>query len=174
MSTIVAIIFGGVLAAIISSWISHKVKVAEFRQAWINDQRADVAEFIGLTHKWVREYDAFRATQANGAPQAPEYERLFKINNDAQVVIARIKMRINPCPNPDKASDDGFLHSLDELLSPETFPTQTSSGSTFNTFESAWKPKAELAVDEARQLLKREWQVTKQVWPECVHRFFCR
>ncbi len=172
MSTIVAILFGGVLAAAISSWISHKVKIAEFRQAWINDLRADVAQFIGLTHKWAREYDVFRDAQNNGPPTAPKYQNLFQINNRAQVVLARIKMRLNPNYNKDYPSDETFLRTLDDLLDPSTFPTHTNTNSKFNTFESSWKPKADFAVNEARQLLKREWQETKRIWPECLHIFF--
>ncbi len=149
------------LASLVAGWLSHKVKLSEFRQAWINDLRADVAEFIGITHQWVQVYDRISAAETSDERKTLNDKKLSKINTEAIVVLSRIEMRINPRNNEYKKDDDAFLQALRNLLNPQSFPTVTPDSSKLTTFEAAWALCAEEAVWQAQCLLKREWEVVK-------------
>ena len=62
---------------------------------------------------------------------------------------------MNPRPNAFKADDDALLASLDRLWNPGLFDPRNAG--------TAWLEGAATAVEQARELLIREWQVTKRV-----------
>lgn len=68
-----------VAVALVAPLFSHGVKLAEFRQAWINEQRKDVAEYLGLAREWVEAWD-----EQNGvvATTDGEREKLTKQRKD--------------------------------------------------------------------------------------------
>lgn len=150
-----------VAIAFVAPLFSHGVKLAEFRQAWINEQRKDVAEYIGLAREWVEAWD-----EQNGAVAATEEDReklrkqrkdLFGLANKALVILWRIKMRVNPLTtNPQAAQDKEFLARLEALLLP---PPPDPSG--VSPPEAMWRKLAEEAVAQSQIVFKGEWEVTK-------------
>ena len=155
------IVLGGVvaavIAAIITGRISRSIKISEFRQAWINDLRKDIADYIGAAHKWVRKYEQINDIKDHDEKMRMERDELSPIHNDALVLLSRIRLRFNPRNNPYKRDDDRFLDALDDLLNPgKLTPPKVSP------LETSWLKLANEAVAAARTILKREWEITKQ------------
>ena len=64
-------------------------------------------------------------------------------------------MRINPLENEHKKSDDAFLAALEKLRHPEFAPADDT--------QAYWVKAIEDAVEKARLLFKREWEITKRM-----------
>ncbi|MGO9768037.1 MAG: hypothetical protein ACLPSW_00485 [Roseiarcus sp.] len=166
--------FNGILAIIIAAgaaltaaWISRSIKISEFRQKWIDDLRNDISAYVGAAEKWFRKYEEINPLLSREKEQRERAE-LFPIANDARVILQRIKLRFNPEDNPDKAQDDAFLQSLDDLIN----PGKVAPGNTW----ASWQALADDAVEKARKILRREWKVTKKVQIPCPSDFqlLCR
>jgi len=143
-----------VVVAFIAPVFSHGVKLAEFRQAWINEQRKDVADYMGLAREWVELWD--RRNVLGGGTKEEKGE-LFTLANKALVIFWRIKMRVNPFPNEFAAQDTEFLRLLGKLLEP---PPPDPNG--VGPAESMWRKEAEKALIQAQKIFKTEWEVTKK------------
>jgi len=150
-------VVAGVLAQVISGRLSRSVKISEFRQKWIDSLRDDVAAYIGATHKWVRKYEEVNAIVEFEKKGKKEREEFLPLQNDALVILSRIKLRINPLKNRYKKEDDAFLLALDKLLD-----LGKLEPSEISTIEVGWRKAADDAIERARKILKREWEVTKQ------------
>lgn len=138
-------------AALIAGWLSRRTKISEFRQAWINDLRKDIADYVGAARKWNRSYEEINALDPNSGGKAKrEKDELFPLANEALIVLWRIKLRFNPRKNKYSAQDEKFLATLDDLLNPARL-----------TPDRAWADIASNAIDQAKHILKREWEVTK-------------
>jgi hypothetical protein len=157
------IVLGGVvaaiLAAIITGRLSRSIKISEFRQEWINDLRKDIADYVGAAYKWVRKYEQLNdlEPERQDEKQRLEREELLPIHNEALVILSRIKLRFNPRKNRYKKEDDLFLVALDDLLNPGKI-----TPSDVSPLETGWLKLANEAVETARAILKREWEITKQ------------
>lgn len=140
--------------------VSHTAKIAEFRERWLADLRRDIADFVGAAERVLNKWE-----EINGLPSFTEEEVIEKdrrrieeqekVSNDARVLEWRITLRINPRESQTKADDDAFLAALNELWNPTLFGPPA-------TGRKAWNAKAQLAIDQGRELLKREWDVTKR------------
>ena len=144
----------GLIAAFAAAWISHSAKISEFRQAWIDGLRKDIAAYVGLAERWFRKWDEINLFPSEEKGRR-EREELFPIANEARVVLGRIRMRINPEPNPNSQQDAELLQSLDDLLN----PGQVDPSSPL----SSWQRLADIALNNARRTLKREWEVAKKI-----------
>lgn len=132
--------------------MARQVKISEFRQRWIDALREDVAEFFGEVRR-CREI-ATRGLHLNQQARSKLATQEFApALLRARVLLARIRLRINPVPNRFSDQDQAFLSSLNLLLSP------------VSNWEAAGGADIELPLAnaelEARRLLKREWQATK-------------
>ena len=152
-------------AAITAAWISRSIKISEFRQAWIDGLRNDVSKYVGVAEKWFRKWEEINPLLSE-KKQKREREELFPIANDARVILQRIKLRFNPEDNSYKTEDDEFLQSLDDLIN----PGKVTAGNEW----SSWQELADEAVEKARKILKREWEVTKKVQIPCPSDFKLR
>jgi len=133
--------------------VSHSAKISEFREKWLNELRRDIADFVGAAERVFRKWQ-----EINGLPaeekERRERDELFPLANGARVILWRIRLRLNPRPNAFQADDTAFLASLDQLWNPGLFDPRTA--------ETAWLERADVAIEQARELLKREWDVTKR------------
>lgn len=138
------------LGAIVAAWLTRRTKISEFRQEWINELRSDIAEYIGAADRWM--------TARNELNDSPNEERrqlalvAEKLSNEARIILHRIELRINPRKNKFENADKEFLTSLWKLLDP---------GALAGT---SWRTLADNSVRLGRELLKREWEVTKKVF----------
>lgn len=139
--------------AIIVGWLSRRTKISEFRQAWINELRQDIAAYIGVSERWIRKWDELNCLDSIDERGKRVVAESFPIANEARVIFYRIQLRFNPRKNKYKADDDAFLNSLEDLLNPsKLLPDQP---------ETSWHILAKKSVNMGRELLKREWEVTK-------------
>jgi hypothetical protein len=150
-----------VAVAFVAPLFSHGVKLAEFRQAWINEQRKDVAEYLGLAREWIEVWDLQNGSDARTVEDHENLQKqrdeLFRIANRALVILWRIKLRVNPLPgNPKAARDEKFIARLQVLLSP---PPPDPNG--VSPAEAMWRKLAEEAVAQSQIVFKEEWEVTK-------------
>ena len=140
--------------------VSHTAKIAEFRERWLADLRRDIADFVGAAERVLNKWEEIIGLPCSTEKEIVEKNRrrteeLAKVSNDARVLQWRITLRINPRDSNTKADDDAFLATLSELWNPTLFgPPETG--------RKAWTDKAQLAIDQGRELLKREWDVTKR------------
>jgi hypothetical protein len=131
----ISIVWGGVaaaavtaLAAIGSARISRQIKISEFRQAWINDLRKDIADYTGVAHKWFHKFHELSDINPDDK-EARMRAELVPIVSEATVIFRRIKLRFNSRDNPDKVQDDAFLQSLKNLLDiSQLHPIQLAHG----------------------------------------------
>jgi hypothetical protein len=156
METAIWVFATAVIVALLAPLISYYSKISEFRQAWINELRADIANYIAAARKCARASFKVNELAADHPDQAKRRAEAQSYVEDAYVYLWRIKMRINPRNNPVKAQDDAVLQSLDDLLDPFKYQSQDPL--------KTWHEMAEGCVAAAREILKREWQVTKR-WP---------
>jgi uncharacterized membrane-anchored protein YhcB (DUF1043 family) len=143
-SILVALIsfVAGVTVSIVAGRLSRRLKVSEFRQAWINSLREDIANYLGVTQRWF-----------HAAKMKEEQGKLFAIGNEASVILYRIKMRINPNENRHKTEDDEFIAALEKIQNTGSIPD--------TQLEEHWATAAAEITLLARKLLKREWDITK-------------
>ena len=156
------------LAALLAGWLAYRAKIADFRQKWINELRQDVADLLSLASQYHRARDLIYAlsdkTRATTSAQArddsedgdPSDEGVLRdLEHQMNPVYNRIELRINPRENPNQCQDKAFLDSLTALL--RDLPVRKP--------DAEWSSKLNTAMAEARELLKREWEVTKILLP---------
>lgn len=151
-STVLWTAFAAIIATIIAALLARSLKISEFRQAWINSLRDDVAEIIGslgVAHDaGMRAQTEFNATAGN--IWKTEYDPAISRSKTLQ---ARIRLRINPNQNKNSTLDEAFLSSLNAFV--EGCVDREKLCSDFDTRRATFET-------QARQLLKREWESTKR------------
>ena len=163
--------FAVLLAALVAGWIAYRVKIAEFRQRWINELRSDIADLLGNSLRYHRTRDRLYSNKASTSyeasvnqetPAEPDEEAdqtLRKLEEKMDPIHNRNELRINPRENAHMHQDCAFLTALKNLhKSPPLEP------------DPDWPAKLEMAMDEARELLKREWETTKSLLPDGLKR----
>ncbi|MEY8199117.1 MAG: hypothetical protein RPS47_07745 [Colwellia sp.] len=138
------IAFGTIFAA----FVIRGVKISEFRQAWINELRSDIAEYTSKTHEWMDLYLDFN--RENSQITKAEIEpKLNRIKYDALHILDRITLRFSP----EDTDADIVLEKLVDLLDPSRLDSK-------NQYTS-WRKLSDEAISKARALLKEEWEDTK-------------
>ena len=144
-----AAISAAIISAAIAGRLSRRVRISEFRQQWINDQRADIADYLDAVKRRQRLYDS---SATNSSNEAEHHDRLRHTREQADRIYYRIKLRINPRENPYKRDDDRFMAALDALLDSTALPNR----------DPEFDVRFNAAFSEAQEFLKREWEVTKK------------
>ena len=137
---------GGVIAAAL---IAREVKISEFRQAWINELRTDIAAYMSKADKWMDAYVLFNA-EDDQEKKRVQAEALNKVKYGCFQTLRRIEMRFKP----NDVKGNALIESLRDLLDP-------AKTSALQASKSEWTKLADLAINQARTLLKEEWEVTK-------------
>jgi len=132
------------VGVIIASLITREIKISEFRQAWINDLREDISEYISKVDEWIDIY-----LESSTAKKNNSVKDLNKLKYDSIKILRRIKMRFKP----DDGNANDLISNLNNLLDPSETCVQMS--------KDDWVGHAENVVNEARHILKEEWDVTK-------------
>jgi hypothetical protein len=140
--------FGAVLAALVTMFLGRQIKISEFRQAWINDLRADISEYISKADEWVDSY-----LEANCETDQEKKAPLIKSMNQTKYHAFRIFRRIELRFKPDDKDGNELLADLLNLLNPKMLPEHSA--------KAEWKDMADAVILKARQILKKEWEVTK-------------
>jgi hypothetical protein len=142
-------IIGAVIAAVISLLgliISKENKVSEFRQAWIDALRAEIAAVI--THSY-----AIHAAHEDAEPsdETATWEDIRPDFVNLNEAWAKIKLRLNPKEKPSIA----LLEVLDEHKS--LFSTARATGDTAPDLDKLISLSARL-LDCTQVVLKQEWR----------------
>lgn len=148
------------ISGLAATLMNRNLKLAEFRQAWINDLRAEIADYFVASDEYYAACLVYRS--AGAAPAAPG------TLDEAQLAVAaakakadayfyRINLRINPTHNDNSEDDASFLACLAVLT--VNMETQLSVS------EKQRARHLDDAMRESRMLLKREWEVVKGMRP---------
>jgi len=144
---------GAVLAALVTMFLNRQIKISEFRQAWINDLRADISEYVSKADEWVDSY-----LDANCETDQEKKAPLIKSMDQTKYYTFRILRRIEMRFKPDDKDGNELLADLLNLLDPSKLPDHSA--------KAEWKAMADGVVLKARQILKKEWEVTKNPYSE--------
>ena len=143
-----AAIFAAIISAVIAGRLSRRGRVSEFRQQWVNDQRADIADYLDAVKRHQHLYDE---PATNSSSDAERHDHLRLTREEADRIYYRIKLRINPRENPHRRDDDRFMGALDDLVDSTALPNR----------DPEFDVRFDAALAEAQEFLKREWEVTK-------------
>ncbi|MDD9963106.1 MAG: hypothetical protein OXU70_13550 [Gammaproteobacteria bacterium] len=146
----IAAIAAAVISAVIAGRARRKTAIAEFRQRWINEFRSDIADYLGAVKRHQELYDQGTSDDRAFA-ESDRQGQLHAVRAEAEPAYYRIRLRINPRPNPEKQKDDAFIEAIDALH------TNSLRGR-----DEDWLQCSNAALNIAQELLKREWEVTKK------------
>jgi len=130
---------GSIVAAIVGWWSAKAVTISDHRQNWINALRDDLVMYLKEVD--VLHFIMGRILGTGGTPE--DLEKQQEARNAAMLVYRRILMRLNMTERRSIQLADG----LRDLM------TITSS--------VADEARVDAVVNASRELLKREWAVTK-------------
>ena len=139
------IAFIGAVISLIGLLISKENKVSEFRQAWIDALRQEIAAVITHAHAIYGGYQA--RTSSNPEIWQTMREDFVKIHE----AWAKIKLRLNPDEAPSKAI-------IETLQKYEAFFVDNN---TVPDFPNLGKVDGEL-LDRTQVVLKEEWEKVKR------------
>lgn len=77
-------------AARLPSLLAHQTRISEFRQLWINDLRADIADYVGAARRWHKAYeDKSDSTGGESTEdiEAHQREKFLSLENEAKVIL---------------------------------------------------------------------------------------
>lgn len=145
-----AVVVAALVAPNLAGRLAHRNKVAEFRQAWINAFRDDMADFLTASDHLHRADTSPAAQMGDAASLAAQNAERQRIKGDLLLAYYRMHLRINPEPNKNEDEDQAFLQALHSLVSPDG-----------SAPASEWRVNRQNAVAQGRRLLKREWERVK-------------
>jgi hypothetical protein len=145
-SASISIIWGGLAAAavtaigsIASALVSKTIKIAEFRQAWINSLREDITSYL----KAVDTIHYRVAMTARPGATTDDLDMLETARNEAMRAYRLVLLRLN-------MTEDAHIqlaHELNGLMLVKTKTVDTA--------------QVERVIQRAREVLRHEWSVTK-------------
>jgi hypothetical protein len=141
-----ALIAGAV--SYLASVFSKELKTSEFRQAWIDGLRNDIAEFVASVISIRSQLHARLALSPVADVQMAMLESPeFKFS---ELYKARLKLRLNP------AEHSELMRLLDEFDAPGTLVSKD---------KVAFNAKVQLLTTEFQAVLKNEWKRVKRGEP---------
>lgn len=143
----------GLVVAVSAGLLARELKISEFRQKWIDELRIEISEYLSASELWFRLYQGYY--EQFGPKTLAQLREADDAANKALTILYRIRMRIKP----ESQSDDlekALLKSLPHLIDPMSWIP--------NEELSSWRRRADEVVATSRDLLKREWDVTKEPW----------
>jgi hypothetical protein len=142
----ISIVWGGLaaaaitaIAAIASALISRKIKISEFRQAWINALREDIASYLKAVDTI---HYRVGMTSKPGAT-TDDLNNLEDARNEAMLAYRRILLRLN-------IEEDAHIELANNLKTLLMVSTKTAN-----------PQQIEAVIQQAREVLRHEWAVTK-------------
>jgi len=137
----------GLIVAVTTAVIAKEQKVSEFRQAWINDLRSDLA--ISLQSA----FDCIYELQGDSSDSSENVHKYNESFRELEFRITLIKLRLNPKKDSSfiKLTDD-FLHMLFNVAK-----ASDKKGAIRRCQASAKKIET-----ISHEILKKEWEVVKK------------
>jgi hypothetical protein len=148
-------VVGGILAALIAGaltfigiLISKEQKTSEFRQAWIDALRSDLAELLSSVHVIADAYTAGVLTEDD-----KDWRAVREDLRSANSAGTRVKLRLNPGEDTSKRLLALIKELEDQYVNDNTANYQFLEGVSNNI------------ISESHFILKREWRRVKRGEP---------
>lgn len=152
IATVVAALTTG-LISFVNLTMTKELKTSEFRQAWIDALREDLAKFLGAARAFARVVDEVKRFGPNqDHPLRITPEKVSELRYQAAETFSRIQLRLNP-DEPDHVE---LLRLLRRAIS-EQNAVLASGGEIGPTLTAI-----ETATEFAQPVLKKEWARVKQ------------
>lgn len=149
-----ATIVGALIAAAgsyVSLTLSKDQKVSEFRQAWIEGLRQDLATFLASARAFARAVQESQASGGDSTPFSISAETISQLRVQVGEVQYRIKLRLNQ----GEPGHQELMRLIDVALDTQNqvFQGQSDISSTLGAIERA--------ASYAPNILKTEWERVK-------------
>ncbi|ABM38408.1 hypothetical protein Pnap_3109 [Polaromonas naphthalenivorans CJ2] len=158
IATVVAAVIAG-LISVVALTLTKEQKTSEFRQAWIDGLRSDLADYLAAARAMARvieEAAAFGDKYA-ALPFTIPPDQVGEIRRNVAVSLYRIKLRLNP----DEKEHQELLRLLGSVSE-----TQKQAVSAPLERTAAMLQAVETAADYSRPILKAEWRRVKAGEPQ--------
>jgi hypothetical protein len=164
-ATVVAALIAG-LISFVNLTLTKELKTSEFRQAWIDALRDDLASFFSAARACARAFEARRALGESYEKTGFQFgdEQIAELRHNAAQTHYKIRLRLNP----DEPDHIELLRLIACAIEQQNKYLRTG-GTSEDTFLAI-----ERAVEFARPVLKKEWKRVKagetpfQVVRNCV------
>ncbi|HQR97496.1 MULTISPECIES: hypothetical protein [unclassified Polaromonas] len=150
MVTLAAAFMAGAIAAL-TLIVNKENKISEFRQAWIDGLREDLANFFSASRTCTRAIQESRLEFKN--PMPIDEATTARLRHQVAECSYRIKLRLNEIKKPHIK-----LESL--MTESSTFVSEYFSGTTDDVDKVL--SGIEIAAKQAREVLKAEWERVKK------------
>ena len=154
VGTLVAALIAGAIS-FVNLTLTKELKTSEFRQAWIDGLREDLAKFFGAARAFARAVESHNECVSKNT-EMPRLsisdEKVGDLRYQAAEMLSKIKLRLNP----DETEHEELLRLLDEAINRQN--EMLTSGSNATETIAA----IERANAYARPVLKKEWKRVKQ------------
>ena len=154
MMPLVAALLGGAIAAL-TLIVNKENKISEFRQAWIDGLREDLANFLSASRTFTRALQECKLAQREKFqnPMPIDEATTAKLRHQVAECSYRIKLRLNQTKKP---------HIKLESLMTEcsTLVSEYFSGTSDDVDKVL--SGIEIAAKQAREVLKTEWERVKK------------
>lgn len=153
--TILAALIAGAVS-LVTITLSKEQKISEFRQAWIDALRADLASFLASARAFARAMDARRV---HGPESKDPGKTLFTLEKVGEIRLAaaeslyRIQLRLNP----EEADHKELLRLLRQAIADQNAVLQSDEEVQKDVLAAV-----DRAADFAGPVLKAEWKVVKK------------
>ncbi len=154
IATVIAALIAAALS-FVNLTLSKEQKTSEFRQAWIDGLREDLATWFASARTFARvteELQAFGKGPNEGASLAITAEKISEIRYQAAETRYRIQLRLNP-----KEAEHKELLRLIQVAINEQNKMMAGNGETSKTLKAI-----DTAAEFAPQILKSEWERVKK------------
>jgi DNA mismatch repair ATPase MutL len=147
------------LAAVVVGLITREIKISEFRQAWINGLRDELAQFFDKASRW------FEASRYADWEKIRQDRETLKINAvpkellESEYEALHLLMKIQLRFKPDDENSKDLLEKMENLLATQNF---IRNGDPMKD----WAKLCDSAIMDGRRLLKTEWETTKNPLPK--------
>jgi hypothetical protein len=154
IATVVAALIAAAIS-FVNLTLTKEQKTSEFRQAWIDALRQDLATFFATVRAFARgaqELKHFGKGGKDGAPLAIIEEKISDLRYQVAETRYRIQLRLNP-----KESEHIELLRLMQVAIEQQQRVLAGQGDTEQTLKAV-----ETAATYAPQILKSEWERVKR------------
>jgi hypothetical protein len=154
IATVIAALIAGAIS-FVNLTLTKEQKTSEFRQAWIDALREDLATFFASTRTFSRATQEQQILEARGGPEAPFAMSKEKIG-DLRYQVAETRYRIQLRLNPKEAEHTELLRLMTLALAKQQ-EVLNGAGATDAALQAV-----ENAAAYAPQILKAEWERVKK------------
>jgi hypothetical protein len=155
LATLVASLIAAAIS-FVTLTLTKELKTSEFRQAWIDGLREELAAFFGAARGFARAVEASRsphATPEGNVPLGMTPEKISDLRYQAAEMYSKIILRLNP----DEVEHIELLRLLQRCLEEQNAMSADRSKDIVATLQAI-----NSANDYARPVLKKEWKRVKQ------------